>query len=121
MSYFSSSSLAGYQGNYAGKTQQEALVKTTISAEQANANLFINSRDRNTGGLVTDRKFQPYNDFVLQKGFPILQGQIDSLKVTEVRFPMPPNITTYNNRLAFYKFDANGDISGAVTPIIISP
>ena len=110
MSFFSKTTLLGGIDNYANTPPTELYAKKTVSTDNANANLLLNSRDRNTGNLSTKR-IQSFNNFTLQKGFPILQGQINSLKVNEITMPLPYNITTYNNTMCIYAFANNGNIA----------
>ena len=111
MSLFSKNSLlGGYAGaDYANTPFMDTKVKKSVSVEGANANLFLSSRDRNTGSF-SNRRTQPFSDFTLQKSFPILQGAINSIKVAEVKMPIPPNITPYNDCMLLYKYDASGNI-----------
>ena len=96
MSAFGSGSLANYSAN----PLVEGYAKKVISHQGANGQLMISSRDRLSGtnqAPVT----QPFNTFVIQKGFPIQQGQIMSVKVSEVMFPFViPNINEYNNLMS---------------------
>ena len=116
MSLFSRNSLLGGQAtsDYANTPFMDTTAKKSVVQDGANANLLLNSRDRNTGTFANQRR-QPFNDFTLQKQFPILQGQINSIKVDEIVFPIPPNITPFNNCLLFYKFSSVGNIN-AVAP-----
>ncbi len=118
MSFFSKTSLIGGSDNYGNTAPMEVYAKKTVSTEGANANLELNSRDRNSGTL-SNKKTQPYNNFVLQKGFPILQGQISSLKVDEIVMPVPYNITPYNNSLTAIAFV--NDTTFVAQDIVISP
>lgn len=96
MSAFGQGSLA----NYSAQPLVEGYAKKVITHNGANAQLMISSRDRLSGtnqAPVT----QPYNNFVIQKGFPVQQGQIMSVKVSEIMFPYQiPNINEYNNLMS---------------------
>ena len=93
MSAFGSGSLANYSAN----PLVEGYAKKVISHNGANGNLVISSRDRLSGTFFKPVK-QPWNNFVVQKGFPIQQGQIMSVKVSEVLFPWTiENVNPYNN------------------------
>lgn len=118
MSFFSKTSLIGGIDNYANTPPVELYAKKTVATESANANLMLNSRDRNTGNM-SFKKTQPYNNFVLQKGFPILQGQINSLKVNEIVMPIPYNITPYNNTATAIAFV--NDTTFVAQDIVITP
>lgn len=113
MSLFSKNSLlGGYAGaDYANTPFMDTSMKKSVVQDGANANLFLNSRDRNTTRNGS-KSTQPYTNFVLQKQFPLLQGQINSIKVNEVMMPMPANINTYNNIGSLYVFDNAGNITG---------
>jgi len=93
MSAFGSGSL----GNYSAAELMEGYAKKVISYQGGNGNLVISSRDR-FSGTVSNPVKQPYNNFVIQKGFPIQQGQIMNVKLTEIRFPYAiPNVNQYTN------------------------
>ena len=96
MSAFGQGSLA----NYSAQPLVEGYAKKVITHNGANAQLLISSRDRLSGtnqAPVT----QPWNNFVIQKGFPVQQGQIMSIKVSEIMFPYEiPNINEYNNLMS---------------------
>ena len=96
MSAFGSGSLANYSAN----PLVEGYAKKVITHNGANAQLLISSRDR-FGGTNQAPLTQPYNKFVIQKGFPVQQGQIMSVKVSEIMFPYEiPNINEYNNLMS---------------------
>jgi hypothetical protein len=93
MSAFGSGSLANYSAN----SLMEGYAKKVISHNGANGNLVISSRDR-LSGTYANPLTQPWNNFVVQKGFPIQQGQIMNVKVSEILFPwVIENINSYNN------------------------
>lgn len=81
-----------------GPKSEPRQMKNNYSTSVPNANLVIDSADRNEGTYLTP-KLQPVNDFEISRGFNILQGQFNTLKVQEVKFPFVcPNICNYNNR-----------------------
>ena len=95
MSAFAGGSL----GNYSNNELMEGYAKKVISHQGENGNLLISSKDRN-GGTFAQPTTQPYNNFLIAKGFPIQQGQIRNIKLSEVRFPYAiPNINDYNNKM----------------------
>jgi hypothetical protein len=94
MSAFGSGSIA----NYSTSPLTEGYAKKVISHQGANGQLVISSADR-LGGTWAAPKTQPFNSFTVQKGFPIQQGQIMNVKLTEVLFPYAiPNVNEYNNK-----------------------
>jgi hypothetical protein len=93
MSAFGQGSIA----NYSVAPLVEGYAKKVISSDSPCGNLVISSRDRFSGTYQNPVK-QPYNNFTIQKGFPIQQGQIMSVKVAEINFPyVIPNVNDYNN------------------------
>ena len=94
MSAFGSGSIANYSTN----PLTEGYAKKVISHQGANGQLVISSADRTTGTWASPQT-QPFNKFTVQKGFPIQQGQIMNVKLTEVMFPyVIPNVNEYNNK-----------------------
>ena len=93
MSAFGQGSIA----NYSTAPLLEGYAKKVISTDGSAGNLVISSRDR-LSGTYQNPITQPWNDFVIQKGFPLQQGQIMSVKVAEINFPwVVPNVNQYNN------------------------
>jgi hypothetical protein len=93
MSAFGSGSIANYSTN----PLTEGYAKKVISHQGANGQLVISSADRTKGTWAYPNQ-QPFNRFTINKGFPVQQGQIMSVKLTEVRFPYAiPNVNEYNN------------------------
>lgn len=110
MSAFGSGSIA----NYSVAPLMEGYSKKVISHTGANGNLLISSKDRFSGTFQKPLT-QPYNNFVVQKGFPIQQGQIMNVKLSEVRFPYQiPNVNSYNNSFGISN-DDDGLISVEIT------
>jgi len=94
MSAFGSGSIANYSTN----PLTEGYAKKVISHQGANGQLVISSADRTKGTWGYPNQ-QPYNRFTINKGFPVQQGQIMSVKLAEVRFPYAiPNVNEYNNK-----------------------
>ena len=93
MSAFGSGSIA----NYSTSPLMEGYTKKVVSHVGENGNLVISSKDR-FGGTFANPQSQPYNRFTIQKGFPLQQGQIMNIKLSEVLFPYAiPNVNEYNN------------------------
>lgn len=112
MSAFGSGSL----GNYSTNPLMEGYAKKVISHVGENGNLVISSKDR-FGGTFQSPQSQPYNRFTIQKGFPLQQGQIMNIKLSEILFPYAiPNVNEYNNT-----FGISNDITGVVSVQITVP
>jgi hypothetical protein len=112
MSAFGSGSLANYSAN----PLMEGYAKKVISYDGINGNLVISSKDR-FGGSFQFPQPQPYNNFVIQKGFPLQQGQIMNIRLSEVLFPYAiPNVNDYNNR-----FGISNDPTGLISVEIVVP
>ena len=110
MSAFGQGSLA----NYSAQPLVEGYAKKVISHAGENGNLVINSKDR-FGGSFSFPTSQPYNNFTIQKGFPIQQGQIMNIKLSEILFPYAiPNVNELNNTFGISN-DPAGLISVAIT------
>jgi hypothetical protein len=110
MSAFGQGSLA----NYSAHPLVEGYAKKVITHNGANGNLVINSKDR-FGGSFSFPTSQPYNNFTIQKGFPIQQGQIMDIKLSEILFPYAiPNVNNYNNSFGISN-DPDGLISVQIT------
>ncbi len=111
MSAFGSGSIANYSTN----PLMEGYAKKVVSHVGENGNLVINSKDR-FGGTFANPQSQPYNNFTIQKGFPLQQGQIMNIKLSEVLFPYNiPNINEYNNT-----FGISNDPDGVIyVPITV--
>jgi len=111
MSAFGSGSIA----NYSAQPLLEGYAKKVISHQGANGQIVISSADR-TSGTWSAPITQPYNNFVIQKGFPIQQGQIMNVKLAEVRFPYAiPNVNDYNNKFII-SLATGSAFSIAITP-----
>jgi len=94
----------------------EGYAKKVVSHVGENGNLVISSKDR-FGGTFANPQSQPYNNFTIQKGFPLQQGQIMNIKLSEVLFPYAiPNVNEYNNT-----FGISNDPTGFVSVQIIVP
>jgi len=110
MSAFGSGSIANYSTN----PLMEGYAKKVVSHVGENGNLVISSKDR-FGGTFANPQSQPYNSFTIQKGFPLQQGQIMNIKLTEVLFPFDiPNVNEYNNTFGISN-DPDGLISVQIT------
>ena len=106
MSAFSRTSLPAY--NVAPEPQDSAGPKKTITAMSGNSHLCLNSGDR-TSGTAEIPVQQPINNFQINKGYPVLQGAFNSIRVSEIRFPwFIPNITPRNNSFTL-EVNPNGD------------
>jgi hypothetical protein len=107
MSAYSGTTLPSYAVVQDERTSRGSLKVSSSMA--SNVNLLLSSADR-TGGYVDVPKLQPWNNFIITKGFNVLQGQFDSVKVSEIRFPwFVPNITSRNNKL-FFSVNNGADI-----------
>ena len=94
----------------------EGYTKKVVSHVGENGNLVISSKDRFSGTFQNPQS-QPYNNFIIQKGFPLQQGQIMNIKLSEVLFPYAiPNVNEYNNR-----FGISNDPAGFPAVEIIVP
>lgn len=112
MSAFGSGSIANYSTN----PLMEGYAKKVVSHVGENGNLVISSKDR-FGGTFQNPQSQPYNRFTIQKGFPLQQGQIMNIKLSEVLFPYAiPNVNEYNNT-----FGISNDPNGLISVQIIVP
>lgn len=112
MSAFGSGSIANYSTN----PLMEGYTKKVVSHVGENGNLVISSKDR-FGGTFANPQSQPYNNFTIQKGFPLQQGQIMNIKLSEVLFPYAiPNVNEYNN-----KFGISNDLTAFVSVEITVP
>ena len=112
MSAFGSGSIANYSTN----PLMEGYAKKVVSHIGENGNLVISSKDR-FGGTFANPQSQPYNRFTIQKGFPLQQGQIMNIKLSEVLFPYAiPNVNEYNNT-----FGISNDPDGLISVQIIVP
>ena len=112
MSAFGSGSLANYSAN----PLMEGYAKKVISYDGTNGNLVISSKDR-LGGSFQFPQPQPYNNFIIQKGFPLQQGQIMNIRLSEVLFPYSiPNVNDYNNR-----FGISNDPTAFISVEIVVP
>ena len=112
MSAFGSGSIANYSTN----PLMEGYTKKVVSHVGENGNLVISSKDR-FGGTFANPQSQPYNRFTIQKGFPLQQGQIMNIKLSEVLFPYAiPNVNEYNN-----SFGISNDPDGLISVQVIVP
>jgi hypothetical protein len=112
MSAFGSGSLANYSAN----PLMEGYAKKVITHNGENGNLVISSKDRLSGSFQFPQA-QPYNNFVIQKGFPLQQGQIMNIRLSEVLFPYSiPNVNDYNCR-----FGISNDPTAFISSEIIVP
>ena len=112
MSAFGSGSIANYSTN----PLMEGYAKKVVSHIGENGNLVISSEDR-FSGTFADPKSQPYNNFIIQKGFPLQQGQIMNIKLSEILFPYSiPNVNEYNNT-----FGISNDSSALISVQITVP
>lgn len=97
MSAFSRSGLPVYQGGPDPATSAKPPSVRSVMAD--NGHFCLNSADRITGTAIQPNN-QPYNNFIISPGYPILQGNFGSVRLAEVRFPWCiPNVNTYNNIL----------------------
>ena len=110
MSAFGSGSIANYSTN----PLMEGYAKKVVSHIGENGNLVINSKDRFSGTFQNPQS-QPFNRFTIQKGFPLQQGQIMNIKLSEVLFPYAiPNVNEYNNTFGISN-DPDGIVSVQIT------
>jgi len=76
-------------------------------AERSNATMATSSYDR-TSGSAAATITAPYNSFLVRaQGGPIIQGQINKIRVSEVRFPydVPTIVEAKNDKAAVYLYD----------------
>lgn len=76
-------------------------------ADRSNATMATNSFDRTTGSALATVT-APYNSFLVRaQGGPIIQGQINKIRVSEVRFPydIPTVVEGKNDKMAVYLYD----------------
>ena len=76
-------------------------------AERSNATMATSSYDR-TSGSASATITSPYNSFLVRaQGGPIIQGQINKIRVSEVRFPydVPTIVEAKNDKAAVYLYN----------------